>query len=46
MREHGVLRRVLLIYEEAISRINGAKELPSGIIADSAGIIRRFVGTP
>ena len=43
MREHGVLRRVLLIYEEAISRINGAKELPAGIIADSAGIVRRFV---
>ena len=43
MREHGVLRRVLLIYEEAISRINGAKKLPSGVIADSADIIRRFV---
>ncbi len=43
MREHGVLRRVLLIYEEAITRINGAKPLPSGVIADSAGIIRRFV---
>ena len=43
MREHGVLRRVLLIYEEAISRIYGAKELPSGVIADSARIIRRFV---
>ena len=43
MREHGVLRRVLLIYEEAISRIKGAEELPSGIIADSARIIRRFV---
>ncbi|MFZ0927289.1 MAG: hemerythrin domain-containing protein [Syntrophobacteraceae bacterium] len=43
MREHGVLRRVLLIYEEAISRINERKDLPSGVIADSAGIIRRFV---
>ncbi len=43
MREHGVLRRVLLIYEEMISRIKGGKELPSGVIADSAGIIRRFV---
>lgn len=43
MREHGVLRRVLLIYEEAISRINGKRELPSEVIADSAGIIRRFV---
>ena len=43
MREHGVLRRVLLIYEEAISRIKGLKKLPSGVIVDSAGIIRRFV---
>ena len=43
MREHGVLRRVLLIYEEAISRIKGAKEVPSAAIADSARIIRRFV---
>jgi hemerythrin-like domain-containing protein len=43
MREHGVLRRVLLIYEEASSRINSAKELPGGVVADSAGIIRRFV---
>ena len=43
MREHGILRRVLLIYDEAASRINGAKELPGGIIADSAQIVRRFV---
>jgi len=43
MREHGVLRRVLLIYEEAISRMKGPKELPFEIISDSAGIIRRFV---
>jgi hemerythrin-like domain-containing protein len=43
MREHGVLRRVLLIYEEAISRISGAKELPPAVIPDSARIIRRFV---
>ena len=43
MREHGVLRRVLLIYEEAISRIKGLKELPHGVIEDSAGIIRRFI---
>jgi hemerythrin-like domain-containing protein len=43
MREHGVLMRVLLIYEEAISRINAKKEIPSAIISDSARIIRRFV---
>jgi len=43
MREHGVLRRVLLIYEEAISRMSRAKVLPSEVIGDSARIIRRFV---
>lgn len=43
MREHGVLHRILLIYEEAASRISKAEELPSGVIADSAGMIRRFI---
>ncbi|MGO9950729.1 MAG: hemerythrin domain-containing protein [Dissulfurispiraceae bacterium] len=43
MREHGVLRRVLLIYEEAISRIKEKKNLPFEIISDSAGIVRRFI---
>ncbi len=43
MREHGVLRRVLLIYDEAIRRLKGAELLPAGVISDSAGIIRRFV---
>ena len=37
------MRRVLLIYEEATRRIQGSKPLPSGVLADSAGIIRRFV---
>ncbi len=43
MLEHGVLHRMLLIYEEAISRIGQSEELPSGVIADSAGIIRRLI---
>jgi hemerythrin-like domain-containing protein len=43
MREHGVLRRVLLIYEEVLARLDGGKELPPGVTADSAAIIRRFV---
>ncbi len=43
MREHGVLRRILLIYEEALRQIEGGKEIPSGVIEDSAGIIRRFI---
>ena len=30
MREHGVLKRVLLVYEEAIRRIDGKKDVPVG----------------
>ncbi len=43
MREHGVLHRLLLIYEEAVARMVKAEEVPSRVIADSAGIIRRFI---
>jgi len=43
MREHGILRRVLLIYEELVRRLEGTKELPTAVIGDTAGIIRRFV---
>ncbi len=43
MREHGVLRRMLLIYDEAATRIRDHKELPPGIIADSANIVLRYV---
>ncbi len=43
MREHGVLRRVLLIYEEAVRRLRKGEKLPAGIIEDSAGIVRRFI---
>jgi hemerythrin-like domain-containing protein len=43
MREHGVLRRLLLIYEEGIKRLKGNISLPPGVIGDAAGIIRRFV---
>jgi len=43
MREHGVLRRVLLIYEEAARHLDTGKDLPPGVVGDAAGIIRRFV---
>lgn len=43
MREHGVLRRILLIYDELIRRIQAGREMPVQVIAGSAGIIRRFV---
>lgn len=43
MREHGVLSRVLLIYDDIIVRLNSGKEFPPEVLADSAGLIRRFI---
>jgi len=43
MREHGVLKRVLLIYEEAIRRIAANEDLPPKAVMDSAKIIRSFI---
>jgi hemerythrin-like domain-containing protein len=43
MREHGVLKRILLIYGEAIRRIEANQELPPEPLGESAKIIRQFV---
>ena len=43
MREHGVLKRILLIYEEAASRLETGRDFPARALADAAGIIRRFI---
>ncbi len=43
MREHGLLKRILLIYGEAIHRLKTKMDLPPKALADSAGIIRAFV---
>jgi hemerythrin-like domain-containing protein len=43
MREHGVLKRVLLVYDEAIRRIDARQDLPPGTIKDAASIIRAFI---
>ena len=43
MREHGVLRRILLIYEESIRRIDTDEALPLDSVADASGIIHDFV---
>jgi hemerythrin-like domain-containing protein len=43
MREHGALARVLLIYEEIMARLNRGREFPVEVLADAAGLIRRFV---
>ena len=43
MREHGVLRRVLLVYEEAARRLSGGEKPPTELLATTAGIVRKFV---
>jgi hemerythrin-like domain-containing protein len=43
MREHGVLGRVLLIYDEIVSRLKQGKEYPPDVLAGAAGIVRRFI---
>jgi hemerythrin-like domain-containing protein len=43
MREHGVLKRVLLIYEDGIRRIDAKQQLPPDPLKNSAEIIRSFI---
>jgi len=43
MREHGVLKRILLVYGEAIRRLDGNQELPPDPILDAAKMVRSFV---
>jgi hemerythrin-like domain-containing protein len=43
MREHGVLKRVLLIYREGIRRVEMKQEIPPEVLSSSANLIRRFI---
>jgi hemerythrin-like domain-containing protein len=43
MREHGVLDRVLLIYDECIRRLAAAEDLPPAVLEGSARIVRSFI---
>lgn len=43
MREHGVLKRALLIYREGIRRLDANEEIPPDALVDTARLIRRFV---
>jgi hemerythrin-like domain-containing protein len=43
MREHGVLKRILLVYGEALRRMDTNEDLPPEPLAESAKIIREFV---
>ena len=43
MKEHGVLNRCLLIYEEGMRRVRGGGDITPEVFAHTAGLIRRFV---
>jgi hemerythrin-like domain-containing protein len=43
MREHGLLERLLLIYDEVLRRLSTPTELPADVLMTAAGIVRRFV---
>lgn len=43
MREHGVLKRVLLIYREGIRRLQAGEPSPVQALNAGAGIIRSFI---
>ena len=43
MREHGVLRRALLLYDEAARTLGGATAFPLDVVTETAALIRRFV---
>src|SRR4030095_3264153 len=43
MREHGVLKRVLLIYGEVLRRIDTKQDFPYQALADDARIIASLV---
>ncbi len=43
MREHGVLKRVLLVYREALRRLDAKEDLPPEALVDAAGVIRSFI---
>jgi hemerythrin-like domain-containing protein len=43
MREHGVLKRALLVYREVLRRLGSSEDFPPDVLADTAQLIRRFV---
>ena len=43
MREHGVLNRILLIYEEVNHRIAAKQEFDPALVTKSAGLIKTFI---
>jgi hemerythrin-like domain-containing protein len=43
MREHGVLNRVLLIYDETVRRLDAKQDVPPNAVRDAAAIVRSFI---
>jgi hemerythrin-like domain-containing protein len=43
MREHGVLNRILLIYEEGLRRLRARQEVPPEVFHKPATLVRTFV---
>src|SRR6476619_2113407 len=43
MREHGILKRVLLIYPKVMNRIDSKQNFPPDVVLSSAKLIRAFV---
>jgi hemerythrin-like domain-containing protein len=43
MREHGILKRVLLAYDEVIRRIRTGRDFPPDTVTAGATIVRKFV---
>jgi hemerythrin-like domain-containing protein len=43
MREHGVLRRILLVYREVVHRLDAKREVKSEWVSNAATIIRDFI---
>ena len=43
MREHGVLRRVMYLYDEAAERLGAARDVPLDAVASGAAIVRRVI---
>lgn len=43
MQEHGVLRRLLLMYDAMGGRLTQGEEIPLEVVREATGVIRRFV---
>jgi len=43
MREHGVIRRVMFVYDEGVRRLEAREDVPPEVFRRAAELVRRFV---